>query len=149
MGAQAQASVERHLGDLNAGVAYLRGQPYVRGEAIGAMGFCFGGGMTWRLALDNPAIRAAVPFYGPIPPLDSVGGLQAAVLAIYAEEDPNVNARIPEMEQAMLAAGKTFEVVTYPGALHAFFNDSSARYNADASRDSWARTLDWFGRYLA
>jgi carboxymethylenebutenolidase len=146
--AQAQIPAEQHVADLNAGVTYLGGLSRVRGDRLGAMGFCAGGGMTWRVALSNPQVRAAVPFYGPIPPLDDLSNLQAAVLAIYGGEDTNVNSRIPYMEEAMLAAGKTFEVVVEPGAVHAFFNDSTDRYNAAAAADAWARALQWFGQYL-
>jgi carboxymethylenebutenolidase len=148
--AQAQIPAEQHVADLNAALTYLGGLPSVRAERLGAMGFCAGGGMTWRVALSNPNVRAAVPFYGPIPPLDDLSNLQAAVLAIYGGEDTNVNSRIPYMEEAMTAAGKTFEVVIEPGALHAFFNESNPdRYHAAAAADAWTRTLAWFGRYLA
>ena len=60
-----------------------------------------------------------------------------------------MNSRIPEMEAAMLGAGKTVEVVLEPGALHAFFNESTDRYNAAAAADAWTRAIAWFGRYLA
>jgi carboxymethylenebutenolidase len=113
------------------------------------MGFCFGGGLTWRLATTDPNLRAAVPFYGSNPPLDAVPNIQAAVLAMYGGEDARVNAGIPDIERTMRAAGKTFEYMIYPGAGHAFFNDTGSSYNADAAADAWQRTLDWFGRYLA
>ena len=143
-----QTPPEQMVGDLNAAVAFLQGLPYVQSERIGAMGHCFGGGMTWRLATANPSLRAAVPYYGSNPPLDAVPNIQAAVLAIYASDDPRINAGIPDIERAMLAAGKTFEYVIYPGSSHAFFNDTGPNYNPDAAREAWARTLDWFGRYL-
>lgn len=146
--AQAQIAPEQHVRELNAALSYLGGQSFVNGDRLGATGFCFGGGMTWRVAMSNPRVRAAVPFYGPIPAMDDLSNLQAAMLAIYAGEDPNVNSRIPEMEAAMLAAGKTVEVVIEPGALHAFFNESTDRYHAAAAADAWTRTLEWFGRYL-
>jgi carboxymethylenebutenolidase len=146
--AQAQIGPEQHLRDLNAALGYLSGQSFVNGDRLGATGFCFGGGMTWRLAMSNPRVAAAVPYYGPIPPMDDLTNLRAAVLAVYAGEDPNVNSRIPEMEAAMLAAGRTLEVLVEPGALHAFFNESTDRYNAAAAADAWGRTLAWFGQYL-
>ena len=137
--AQAQIPPDQHTRNLNAALTYLGGQSFVNGDRLGATGFCFGGGMTWRVALSNPFLRAGVPFYGPIPPMDDVSNLQAAMLCIYAGEDPNVNSRIPEMEAAMLGAGKTVEVVLEPGALHAFFNESTDRYNAAAAADAWTR----------
>ena len=77
-------------------------------------GFCFGGGMTWLMATRVPELRAAVPFYGPNPPLDDVPNIEAAVLAIYAEDDAWINAGIPAIEAAMQEHGKTFEKVVYP-----------------------------------
>jgi len=148
-GALGQQSPEQMVSDLSAGVAYLLGQSYVRPNGIGTMGHCFGGGLVWRLATTNPTLSAAVPFYGANPPLDAVPSINAAILAIYAGNDERVNAGIPAIESALLAAGKTFEIVVYPGTDHAFFNDTGDRYNADAARDAWTRTVDWFGRYLA
>ncbi len=133
---------------LNAGVAYLQSQPFVRGDRIGAVGFCFGGGMTWRLATSNPAIRAAVPFYGPNPPLEDVPRIRAAVLAIYGERDTRINAGIPAIRDALQRAGVVHEIVVYPGADHAFFNDTGPRYHEAAARDAWQRTVAWFGRHL-
>ncbi len=133
---------------LNAGVAYLQGQSAVRKDRIGAVGFCFGGGMTWRLATRNSAIRAAVPFYGPNPPLEDVPQIKAAILAIYGELDSRIDAGIPAIREAMRKTGLPFEVVIYPGADHAFFNDTGQRYHAPSALDAWRRTVAWFDRYL-
>ena len=133
---------------LNAGVRYLQGLPIVRRDRIGVMGFCFGGGMTWRLATQNADLRAAVPFYGPNPPLEDVPKIKAAVLAIYGERDTRINAGIPAVREAMQRAGVVHEIVIYPDADHAFFNDTGARYNAAAARAAWERTTAWFQRYL-
>ncbi|HZS02562.1 MAG TPA: dienelactone hydrolase family protein [Chloroflexota bacterium] len=148
MGAQAQLPPEQMIGDLNSAVAYLQSLPYVRASSIGAMGHCFGGGMTWRLATVNPNLKAAVPFYGPAPPLDAVPNIQAAVLGIYAGDDPRIDAGIPDLVAALTAAGKTFEIEVYPGVQHAFFNDTGQSYNADAARAAWQRALGWFNTYL-
>jgi carboxymethylenebutenolidase len=139
---------ERLVGMLNAGVRHLQGLPIVRRDRIGAMGFCFGGGMTWRLATANPNLRAAVPFYGPNPPLADVSKIRAAVLAIYGERDTRINAGIPAVREALQQAGVTHEIVIYPEADHAFFNDTGPRYNAAAARAAWQRTTAWFERYL-
>jgi carboxymethylenebutenolidase len=133
---------------LNAGVAHLQSVPRVRKDRIGAVGFCFGGGMTWRLATRNPAIRAAVPFYGPNPPLEDVPKIKAAVLAIYGELDTRIDAGIPAIREAMQRASITHEIVIYPGADHAFFNDTGQRYHDTSAKDAWKRTLAWFERYL-
>jgi carboxymethylenebutenolidase len=147
-GALGQASPEQLVADLRAAVAYLQALPYVRASSIGVMGFCWGGGMTWRLATAEPALAAAVPFYGPNPPLDAVPNIRAAVLAIYASNDDRINAGIPELRAALDAAGITYEIVVFPNTEHAFFNDTGARYNAAAAAEAWAKTLAWFERYL-
>lgn len=144
-----QASPVQNTDDLRAGVAYLQAQPYVRATSVGATGQCFGGGMIWRLATAEPTLAAAVPFYGPNPPLDAVPNIQAPVLGIYAGNDERINAGIPDLEAALIAAGKTFEMVIYPGVNHGFLNDTGAVYNAEAAGAAWTKTLEWFGRYLA
>jgi len=133
---------------MNAAVRSLQGLPSVRRDRIGAMGFCFGGGMVWRLATANPDLRAAVPFYGANPPIADVARIKAAVLAIYGELDSRINAGIPEVREAMQNARIVHEIVIFPGAQHAFFNDTWERYNDAAARAAWDRTLAWFDRYL-
>ncbi len=144
----AQTPPDQHVATMNAAIRYLQGLPYVRRDRIGATGFCFGGGMCWRLATANPDLRAAIPFYGPNPPLEDVPKIRAAVLAIYGELDSRINAGIPALREALQRAGITHEIVVYPGADHAFFNDTGARYNATAARQAWERLLGWFDRYL-
>lgn len=138
----------RFVQDFQATFRYLQAQPFVRRDRIGMVGFCFGGGVTWRVATKLPELRAAVVFYGPNPPLEDVPGIQAPVLAIYAERDNFVNPGIPAIENAMRQNGKVFERVIYPNTDHAFHNDTGPRYNAGAARDAWSRTLAWFERYL-
>jgi carboxymethylenebutenolidase len=140
---------ERHVEILNGGARYLQGLPAVRGDRIGTMGFCFGGGMVWRFATQNPDLRAAVPFYGPNPPLEDVAKIRAAVLALYGSLDTFVNPGIAAMKNALEKAGVTYEMHVYDGAHHAFFNDTGQAYDAAAAKDAWARTLAWFGRWLA
>jgi len=130
------------------GITYLQAQPFVNGEQLGMTGFCFGGGMTWLVATKAPQLKAAVPFYGPIPPIEAVPNINAAVLAIYGENDERINAGIPAIEAAMQENGKIFEKVIYPGASHQFHNDTAQRYNPEAATDAWQRTLAWFERYV-
>ncbi len=133
---------------LHAGVRYLQGLHTVRSERVGTVGFCFGGGMVWRLITQPPDLRAAVPFYGPNPPLDDVPKIRAAVLAIYGALDQRIDAGIPAIREALEKAGVVHEIVVYPGADHAFFNDTGSRYNETAAKDAWTRALTWFDRYL-
>jgi carboxymethylenebutenolidase len=140
---------EQFTAYFQAGLAYLQGLANVRKEAIAMTGFCFGGGITWRVITKTPQIKAAVPFYGPNPPLEDVPGIQAAVLAMYGELDQRIDAGIPAIEEAMKKNNKTFEKIIYPGANHAFHNDTGASYNAPAAIDAWAKMLAWFAKYLA
>lgn len=139
---------EQMVAMLNAGVRYLQGRSQVRRDRIGAMGFCFGGGMTWRLATQNADVKAAAPFYGANPPLEDVPKIKAAVLAVYGALDQRINAGIPAVREAMQKAGVVHEIVIYANANHAFFNDTGANYNATAAKEAWTKTTAWFDRYL-
>lgn len=139
---------DQFVADFRSGWQYLQGQEGADTQRVGMVGFCFGGGVTWRCATKFPELLAAVPFYGPHPPLEDVPGIQAAVLAIYAERDQRINQGIPAIEEAMTQNNKTFEKEIYPNADHVFHNDTSPRYNPEAARAAWARTLEWFARYL-
>ena len=118
---------------------------------IGAVGFCFGGGMIWTLlASGEPRLAAAAPFYGPLPEgANFAGSPNAAVLGVYAEQDDRVNASRDAATAALQAAGLTHEVVTYPGAGHAFFNDTGQRYNPEAAASAYEKLTGWFGTHLA
>jgi carboxymethylenebutenolidase len=131
-----------------AGVRYLQSLPVVRADRVGAMGFCFGGGVTWRLVTQVPDLRAAAPFYGSNPPLDDVPKIRAAVLAFYGALDSRIDAGIPAIREALDRAKIVYDMVVEPDAGHAFFNDTGANYNAAAAQDAWTRLQTWFGRYL-
>lgn len=139
---------EQIVGYFQDGLAHLQGRPDVDANRIGMVGFCFGGGITWRCATQLPELRAAVPFYGPNPPLEDVPAIQCAVMAIYGERDARINAGIPEITEAMAAHNKVFRTLIYPDAEHAFFNDTGQRYQAEAAAGAWQELLAWFGRYL-
>jgi carboxymethylenebutenolidase len=141
-------SPDQFVADFLSGWEYLKTLPYTNPQRVGMVGFCFGGGVTWLMATRMPELLAAVPFYGPHPPLEDVPNIQAAVLGIYAGNDQRINQGIPGIEQAMVENNKVFEKIIYPGVDHAFHNDTSSRYNAEAATDAWMRTLDWFERYV-
>jgi len=140
---------DQFVQDFTSGWRWLQAQPSVRPERVGMVGFCFGGGVTWRVAIGLADVSAAVPFYGPHPDPAELESLQAAVLAIYAGRDTRINQSIPAIEAAMQQYGKVYEKVVYPETDHAFHNDTGSRYDAQAATDAWARTLAWFGRYVA
>jgi carboxymethylenebutenolidase len=141
--------LERQIGDLRAGLDELqRREPNAK---LAAMGFCFGGGMTWQLlAAGEPRLSAAAPFYGPLPDgADFTGSPNAAVLAIYAGLDDRVNSTRDAAEQALQAAGLVHEIRTFDGVDHAFFNDTGPRYNAQAATQAYQAVLDWYEAHLA
>jgi carboxymethylenebutenolidase len=149
MAALSAAPTERHVADMKAGVSeLLRRGPSLK---VGAVGFCFGGMMVWTLlASAEPRLSAAAPFYGPFPSGGDVSGSRnAAVLAVYAGNDSRVNASRGAAESALRAAGLTYEVAEYPGVDHAFFNDTGARYNAEAAAQAYQRLTAWFDQHLA
>jgi carboxymethylenebutenolidase len=139
---------ERLVADLGGGLDELERREPEAGLA--AVGFCFGGGMTWELlAAGEPRLAAAVPFYGPAPAAADFSGSDAAVLAIYGELDARVNATRDPVVAALEAAGLTYEVRVFPGADHAFFNDTGPRYNEVAATEAYAAVLAWFDTHLA
>jgi carboxymethylenebutenolidase len=139
---------ERNVEDFRAGMVYMQSQPFVNKARVGMTGFCFGGAVAWRVATQIPEVKAVVPFYGANPPLEDVGKIKSAVLALYGGTDTRINAGIPAIEEAMKKENKTFEKIIYDGAGHAFFNDTGAAYNANAAKDAWAKMLAWFEKYL-
>jgi len=134
--------------DFQAGLKYMQAQTFVAKDKVAMTGYCFGGGITWRCATQMPEIKAAVPFYGPNPPLEDIPNVKAAILAVYGGNDTRINAGIPAVEDALKKANKTFDKLVYDGANHAFHNDTNpANYNEKAAKDAWAKTLAWFDKY--
>lgn len=143
---------EQQLGDLRSAADELLDR--AGGDLkLGAMGFCFGGGMTWNLLQTGPTqekrLAAAVPFYGPGPDAPDFSGSKAAVLGMFAGEDERVNASMPAVEEALKAAKLTYEIKVWEGAQHAFFNNTGERYDETAATAAQARMLAWFDEYLS
>jgi carboxymethylenebutenolidase len=113
---------------------------------LGAIGFCFGGGMIWRLlAAREPRLAAAAPFYGPFPTGGSLKGNKADVLGVYGGLDTRINATRDAARAALEAARLDYELLTFTLADHAFFNDTNAaRFNPHAAAEAWRRVIDWF-----
>lgn len=141
------AAPGRFVADMTAALDELSRR--VPNAKLGAIGFCFGGGMMWRLlATQDPRLAAVAPFYGALPMGAEFAGASAAVLAVYGENDARVNATRDAAAAALEGAGLAHEVVTYPGANHAFFNDTGERFDPEAAEEAWANTLGWFDEYL-
>ena len=115
----------------------------------GCVGFCWGGAMANSLAVNVPSLKAAVPFYGRQPKAEDVPKIKAALQLHYAENDQGVNAGIAAFEEALKNNKITYELYMYPGAQHAFHNDTApSRYNEAAAKLAWQRTLEFFAKYL-
>ncbi len=147
-GALSSIDPQQFIRDFRSGWEFTKGLTGATPERVGMVGFCFGGGVTWMVATGMPELLAAVPFYGPHPPIELVPQINAAVLGIYAGRDQRINQGIAAIEEAMKANNKIFEKVIYPDVDHAFHNDTGTRYASEAARDAWARTLAWFEKYV-
>ena len=120
---------------------YLKSRPDSTGK-LGAVGFCWGGAMANQLAVHDPDLKAAVPFYGRQPDAADVPKIKAAMQLHYGGLDERINAGIPAYEEALKKAGVPYEVYTYEGAQHAFHNDTApTRYNEAAAKLAWSRTV--------
>jgi carboxymethylenebutenolidase len=142
---------EDGLTDLNATVAYLTSVPEVDGARIGVTGFCMGGSYALMLPCVNPAIKAAVPFYGQVPNPDApLQKLSAPVLYLYGEDDGWITkADVQRLAAALKKYNKPGEIKTYPGAPHAFFRDNDPSvYRPEAAKDAWGRTKAFFKQHL-
>jgi len=123
---------------------YLKSRPESNGKT-GCVGFCWGGALVNRLAVNSPSILAAVAYYGGQPPAADVSKIKAKMLLHYAGLDTRVNAGIPEYEAALKAAGINHQIYIYEGVQHAFNNDTGGeRYNPEAAKLAWVRTIDLF-----
>ena len=143
-----QLDPAKNLNNYLAALAYLRGRPDCNGRT-GAVGFCWGGGMANQLAVHDPKLDATVAYYGQQPKPEEVSQIKATVLLHYGGLDQRINAGIPAYETALKAAGTTYELFVYEGVNHAFNNDTSpARYNAEAAKLAWERTLRLFKEKL-
>lgn len=131
----------RAVFDVVPAVAYAKSRSDAA-SPVGAIGFCFGGGIVNRLATLAPDLSAGVVFYGAQPPAADVPKIKARLLLHYAGNDPNINAGAAAYEAALKAAGVNYQQHVYEGAEHAFHNDASAaRYNAAAATLAWSRTI--------
>ena len=148
--------------DMGAAVCYLQQQPSVCADRIGVTGFCMGGRVTFLTACLNPAVKAAVPFYGggissvmqpgertPKAPLEYADKLAAPMLLFFGENDSFIPlGEVARIKARLAELKKTAETVVYPGAPHGFFCEQRDSYRADAAKDAWTRMLTFFGQHL-
>lgn len=129
--------------------AFLAAHDKVNGK-VGAIGFCWGGGMVNRMAIASPELGAGVAYYGAQPPTEDVSKIRAPLMLHYAGLDERINAGIEAYKAALEKNGKTFEIFVYEGVNHAFNNDTSAaRYDKAAAELAWLRTVEFLKKNLA
>jgi carboxymethylenebutenolidase len=133
--------------DFVTAVSWLKARPEVNGK-VGAVGFCYGGGMVNFLATRVPDLKAGVAFYGSAAPLEDVPKIKAPLIIQSAEVDERINAAWPAYEAALKAAKVRYERHLYPGTQHGFNNDTTPRYDAAAAKLAWERTVAFFKKEL-
>jgi carboxymethylenebutenolidase len=143
----AQLDAAKRTEDLVAAAGYLRSRPECNGK-IGAVGFCFGGGIVNTMAVRLPDLAAAVPFYGDQPAAANVGKIKAPLLIHYAALDDRINAGWPAFEAALKANNVKYQMFMYPGTNHGFHNDTTPRYDEAAAKLAWSRTIAFFKENL-
>lgn len=144
---QAKLNPAKLLEDFFASFAWLRDHKESTGK-VGAVGFCYGGGVCNALAVAHPDLAASVPYYGRQPKPEEVASIKAPLLIHYAENDERINAGALPYQAALTSYQKRFQVHFYPGTQHGFHNDSTPRYDKAAAELSWARTLEFFSQNL-
>jgi len=144
---QSKLDPAKLMADFFAGYEYLAAHAGSTGK-VGAVGFCYGGGVCNALAVAYPGLNASVPFYGRQPQASDVPAIKAPLLLHYAALDQGINAGWPAYEAALKANGKIYTAHIYEGVNHGFHNDTTPRYDAAAAELAWARTLAFFKTHL-
>jgi len=141
---------ERAQKEINGAAAWLKAQSYVVPKRVGVVGFCMGGGLALHVAARNPDIGAVSAFYGGgSPEAEAFANSKAAVLNITGGHDVGVTNTIQELNGKLHQYKMPHELKVYPEGHHAFFNDTRKEvYNAEAAKDAWKQTVDWFRKYL-
>jgi len=134
--------------DFVAAATWLKARPDSTGK-LGAVGFCFGGGIVNHLAVHMGSdLAAGVPFYGVQPKAEDVAKIKAPINAQYGELDTRITSGWPDFNAALTKAGVPHEGHVYPGANHGFHNDTTPRYDEAAAKEAWRHTLEWFDKYV-
>jgi carboxymethylenebutenolidase len=134
--------------DFLAAASWLKNRPDSTGK-LGAVGFCFGGGVVNQLAVRMGSdLAAGVPFYGAQPNAEDTAKIKAPINAQYGEADTRITSGWPAFDKELTAAHVPHEGHVYKGAQHGFHNDTTPRYDEAAAKEAWQHTLDWFNKYL-
>ncbi|MEO8200731.1 MAG: dienelactone hydrolase family protein [Gemmatimonadota bacterium] len=135
---------DRITADLNATYAYLNGLPAVQKDHIGTIGFCWGGGQSFRYATNNPNLKAAVVCYGPPPDSTSLARVNASVLGVYGENDERIDGTIPDVDRIMKVLGKSYSHDMYPGTGHGFLKPGRVGSDGPEVEKAWTRILGFY-----
>jgi carboxymethylenebutenolidase len=127
--------------DLDATVAYVKGLPSVRPDRIAVIGFCWGGGQSFRYATNNPGLGAFVVCYGPSPDALALARIRAAGLGVYAENDARIDAGLPDLDRAVRTYHKDFHYTVYPGVGHGFLR---SRERPEVADSAWRSVIRFF-----
>ena len=133
--------------DFVAAANFLKNRPESNGK-IGAVGFCYGGGIVHMLSTRMPELNAGVPFYGNHPAASDAAKVKAPLLIQFAGVDERINSAWPTYEAALKAAGASYTAHQYAGTQHGFNNDTTPRFDATAAKLAWGRTLEFFNKTL-
>ena len=144
---QRQRDRNEMLNDFIAAFHYLKNHDMCTGK-VGVVGFCFGGWISNMMAVKLPDLSAAVPFYGGQAPVEDVPNINAPLLLQFAENDGRVNAGWPAYEAALKEHNKVYTAYTYPDTNHGFHNDTTPRFNEEAAKLAWERTISFFNKHL-
>ena len=133
--------------DFLACAAYLTARPDATGK-LGAVGFCYGGGIVYKLSVSLPTLNAAIAFYGNFPPASDAAKVKAALQIHNAAMDDRINTAWPDYEEGLKAAKVPFTFYAYPGTQHGFNNDTTPRFDKDAAKLAWDRTMGFFNQHV-
>ena len=136
------------VGEIQAAIDFLLQQQAVAGPKVGLTGFCMGGRLVLMTALADDRLGAAVPWYGSPLTAEQAGQVKAPILGLYGEQDGGIPAASVRDMQRGWTGGIANDFVIYPGAQHAFFNDTRPSYHPQAADDAWQRAVAWFRKYL-
>lgn len=140
----AELEPDRITADLDAVYGYVNGLPAVARDRVATIGFCWGGGQSFRYATNNPNLRAAVVCYGPPPDTAAMRRIKAPILGIYGENDARINASLPEVSAKMSALGKSFTSEVYPETGHGFLKPGRQGSDGPQVERAWKRILDFY-----
>ena len=137
------------IGKLKVAFDYLYNLPEVK-RRVAVNGFCFGGSYSYSLAIEEPRLKLALPFYGHVTTeVSELAKIKCPIRSFYGQNDEGLISTLPEVSLAMKQAGVDFESKVYPDCAHAFFNDSNKyAYYEPAAKDAWGRVLDYLSKYL-